>query len=104
MKPNRNPIATLDMIQLCLTVVMVVTTFSRNTHAIDAEHAQNAALFRIAVLMICIIGTIVVQLIKYVIKRNAPPTNANDTAPIHYQPMPGSREINITYHITRAAH
>ena len=104
MKQNSNAIALLDRIQLALTVVIVVATFTRHQRPIDAEHAYNAAGYRILVLLICMLGTIVVQLIKYVIKRNAPPTNANDTAPIHYQPMPGSREINITYHITRAAH
>ncbi len=103
MKPTRNPIAALDMIQLCLTVVMVVTTFHRRDMAIDAEHAQNAALFRIAVLLICIIGTIVVQSIKYVIKRNLPPITAGSPMQNQYQPLPGQREINITYYSTRAA-
>lgn len=104
MKQNSNAIALLDRIQLALTVVIVVATFTRHQRPIDAEHAYNAAGYRILVLLICMLGTIVVQLIKYVIKRNMPPTNANDTAPIHYQPMPGSREINITCYSTRAAH
>jgi len=97
---DKSKYSTLETVFL----VMVVTSFFPHGHAVDAAHARNAALFRLGVVLVGLIGYVVVQIFKR--RSPAPEAPGAQTVGTHGAglPMDGSPQIAVTYSGTRADH
>lgn len=66
--PRKAKLAALAQYQI-YCVIPIVVMFVLPHHAIDAQHARNSALFRLVVSVLVLIGMIVLEVKKQVLKK-----------------------------------
>ena len=67
--PREAKIKALAQYQIYCAIPIIVTGVLPHGHAIDAQHARNAALFRVAVCVLGLLGVIGLELKKFALRK-----------------------------------